>query len=287
MKKCPTCGKKTNSKFCPECGTDLSGVDEIRVCPKCGIESNSKFCPECGAPIEPLINVDNVMPDTKNAEGIKADPAIDEVKKTIGEGEVKSIAPESIATSIVGAEKKTGETKNKMSKKKIAILVAAAVLVLIVLVGSLGGNNSDSSTSSDTSTTTEEPVEEVTSEPEPEPEPVVTFEEFTSEEDYSDMSFEDLARDPDKHKGEKIKGYGKVVQVLESDTEVDMRINTSSDGWDDTVYVYYDPSLTESRILEDDYVTFYGVSDGLYSYTSTMGATITLPIIHVQKIERD
>ena len=54
MKKCPTCGQLTDSKFCPECGTDLAAVEEIRVCPKCGYETKSKFCPECGTPIEPL-----------------------------------------------------------------------------------------------------------------------------------------------------------------------------------------------------------------------------------------
>ena len=33
----------------------------------------------------------------------------------------------------------------------------------------------------------------------------------------------------------------------------------------------------ESRILEDDRVTVYGASTGLYTYESVSGASITLP----------
>ena len=45
--KMSNCMKITESKFCPECGFDLSTV-ETSVCPNCGTESNSKFCPNCG-----------------------------------------------------------------------------------------------------------------------------------------------------------------------------------------------------------------------------------------------
>ena len=46
-KFCPECGTPLSGspKFCPECGTKLG-----RTCPNCGspIEGNPKFCPECG-----------------------------------------------------------------------------------------------------------------------------------------------------------------------------------------------------------------------------------------------
>jgi membrane protease subunit (stomatin/prohibitin family) len=51
---CPKCGAKVpaTSKFCPECGTQLTPPTAGAInCPKCGksIPANSKFCPECGA----------------------------------------------------------------------------------------------------------------------------------------------------------------------------------------------------------------------------------------------
>jgi len=51
---CPKCGAHVpaTSKFCPECGTQLTPPSAGAInCPKCGksIPANSKFCPECGA----------------------------------------------------------------------------------------------------------------------------------------------------------------------------------------------------------------------------------------------
>jgi membrane protease subunit (stomatin/prohibitin family) len=50
---CPKCGEKVpaTSKFCPNCGTQLTPVSQAAMaCPNCGksIPANSKFCPECG-----------------------------------------------------------------------------------------------------------------------------------------------------------------------------------------------------------------------------------------------
>jgi len=54
---CPKCSEKVpaTSKFCPNCGTNLSPPSQqAMTCPKCGksIPANSKFCPECGQKIE-------------------------------------------------------------------------------------------------------------------------------------------------------------------------------------------------------------------------------------------
>ena len=45
----------------------------------------------------------------------------------------------------------------------------------------------------------------------------------------------------------------------------------------DDLFVYF-PSLDE-RILEDDVITVYGVSQGLYTYETILGATRTVPLI--------
>ncbi len=54
---CPKCNAKipATSKFCPECGTQLTPpAAETTKCPKCGksVPSTSKFCPECGEKIQ-------------------------------------------------------------------------------------------------------------------------------------------------------------------------------------------------------------------------------------------
>ncbi len=45
MNKCPRCGQDVASKFCPDCGIN---VTEPPKCPKCGATMTSRFCPDCG-----------------------------------------------------------------------------------------------------------------------------------------------------------------------------------------------------------------------------------------------
>ena len=52
-----------------------------------------------------------------------------------------------------------------------------------------------------------------------------------------------------------------------------------------SLYVAYPKNIVTSRILDDDYVTVYGTSLGLYSYQSTMGGKITVPALYLDRIE--
>lgn len=99
------------------------------------------------------------------------------------------------------------------------------------------------------------------------------------------ISYEQLARTPDDFEGKKVKFRGEVVQVMEGDDEVQLRIAVNRD-YNSIIFVYYDKSITSSRILEDDTITIMGISKGLYTYKSTMGGQITIPLISVDKIEQ-
>jgi hypothetical protein len=93
------------------------------------------------------------------------------------------------------------------------------------------------------------------------------------------ISYDELSRSPDEYKGEMVKFTGEVVQTIEGTGVSAMRVDVTKGSYGiytDTVYVVYveDPS---NRVLEDDIVSFYGMYDGLYSYQSVMGATITIP----------
>lgn len=96
------------------------------------------------------------------------------------------------------------------------------------------------------------------------------------------ISYDKLARDPDTYMAERVKFKGRIVQVMEDDDMVTLRVNVTNDGYgyyDDTVYVYYSYDEGESKLLEDDIITFYGISMGLYTYESVMGASITIPCV--------
>lgn len=99
-------------------------------------------------------------------------------------------------------------------------------------------------------------------------------------------SYEDVARNPDSWEGHKVGFRGEVIQVLESNGSYTLRVNVTQGNyyWSDTIMVSY-TSTSSSRILEDDVLTFYGTMEGMYSYESVMGATITVPLMNAVYVE--
>lgn len=108
-------------------------------------------------------------------------------------------------------------------------------------------------------------------------------------EECNSISYNTLARDPDNNYAKMVKFKGRIVQVMEDDGAVALRVNVTNDGYgyyDDTVYVLYQYKENELKLLEDDIITFYGYSMGLESYESVMGATITIPRVYAEYIDR-
>lgn len=99
------------------------------------------------------------------------------------------------------------------------------------------------------------------------------------------ITYDQLARTPDQYKGSKVKFYGKVIQVIEDDGSVQIRLAVNDD-YDHVVFGQYDSDIVSSRVLEDDKITIYGVSAGTISYQSTMGGQITIPGILIEKIDQ-
>lgn len=98
-----------------------------------------------------------------------------------------------------------------------------------------------------------------------------------SPDDYQSIPYDDLARDPDSYSGQDIKITGKVLQVVEGDTETNLRVATDG-NYDNVVMVGFDPAILDGkRVLEDDNVTVCGTYIGIYKYQSTLGATISVP----------
>lgn len=107
-------------------------------------------------------------------------------------------------------------------------------------------------------------------------------------EECKKYSFEQLARNPDKMKDKKVKVTGEVIQVSEGIYTNGLRVNITKneyDWYEDTIYVTYVPEEGKDKILEDDIITVWGTAEGEYSYTSVMGATITLPYISAEYLE--
>lgn len=102
------------------------------------------------------------------------------------------------------------------------------------------------------------------------------------------ISYDSLSRTPDEYKGEKVKFTGRVLQVCSEASSAlyysTYRVATSG-RYDNVMYIYVDNYGSGTRILEDDWITFYGEYDGLYSYETVMGANMTIPSVKAKYVD--
>ncbi len=103
----------------------------------------------------------------------------------------------------------------------------------------------------------------------------------------NEIDYSDLARNPNKFKGQSFKFTGKIIQVIEPTwgNTVSLRINVTKSElglYSDTIYATVELAKDADRILENDIVTIYGDCDGLYTYTSLLGASVSVPKIDIK-----
>ena len=102
------------------------------------------------------------------------------------------------------------------------------------------------------------------------------------------LSYTEISRYPDDYEGEYVKFRGKVVQICSEASSglyySTYRVAVSGD-YDQVIYIYVDNYGSGRRILEDDWITIYGEYDGLYSYTTVMGAKKTIPSVKVKYVD--
>ncbi len=98
------------------------------------------------------------------------------------------------------------------------------------------------------------------------------------------ITYTQIARTPDDYKGKYVTFTGKVYQVIEGSKTNAIRLAVNNNS-SQVIWCEYSTSLTSYRILEDDYVTVYGKARGIYTYTSVLGAKISIPKVSVDIIE--
>lgn len=173
--------------------------------------------------------------------------------------------------------------------KKWWFWVIVVVIVISIGAGSAGKNSSKDTDNKETTKVSTSAVETTTVQPTAKAKKKVSAKAYKNK--CKTLSFKDLSRNPNKHKGEKLKYTGKVIQVqedehwLDDNTTVDLRINVTKDEyglWDDTIFATVELPKDADRILEDDIITIWGECDGKYSYTSVLGSDVTLPKINIE-----
>lgn len=109
--------------------------------------------------------------------------------------------------------------------------------------------------------------------------------EASKNEYSSDYTYDQLARNPDANKGKKVKFRGKVLQTGDAGKGMSFARVELNDNIDTVLFVTYSQEKLGYRLLDDDMITLYGETCGVYSYESTGSGVITLPWIHADIIE--
>ena len=86
------------------------------------------------------------------------------------------------------------------------------------------------------------------------------------------------------YKGDTMYIYGRVLQVMPSGNTVALRVGTTGYGYSSVFYVTYSTRDISISLIDDDYIYVYGKCNGVYTYTSVLGASITVPWIEAEKI---
>lgn len=102
-----------------------------------------------------------------------------------------------------------------------------------------------------------------------------------------EIQYKNIAKREKDYMGEPVKFKGKVIQVQEEEDNT-ATYRVSIDEYEEEVIIgSYTRGEDEDRILEGEYVTLYGISEGLYTYESVLGQDITIPYIDILSIYVD
>lgn len=106
-------------------------------------------------------------------------------------------------------------------------------------------------------------------------------------DNYEDIAYTTLSRNPNDYESRCIHFKGEVIQSLEEfdSNQTQLRVNTKLSDYtyidnsytDDTIYVYVYNYDRNNRILENDIIDIYGIYNGIITYESIFGEKISIP----------
>ena len=302
---CKKCGKdlEEDMKFCPNCGEEFQKEtkDEIKKEEEIKEESEDK--------------VDDPIKETVSAEKQKKEKKhiFSWIVCVIMGLSTISVTPYSISNILMLlctlmacpplVKKFNKKTGNKISRGlRIFIFIILLVIATAIMPGSEKNNKTIQKPQNTTVSTIEKNKNSEAKKPETKKE--VKKENSKSEQKNNKKiekttdpktafknacktyNYKKIARNPNKYIDKKMKFTGKVVQVSEGwFNTVTIRLNVTKNKYgfyDDTVYCTYTYKEGESKILEDDIITVWGTCKGDTTYTSVLGASITIPKLEIE-----
>lgn len=124
-----------------------------------------------------------------------------------------------------------------------------------------------------TQKSTPKPTPKPTKKPTPKPTKKLVYDQS--------ITFDQLNRDPDKYFGKGVIFSGTIIQVMMDDAGDTFRIDVGNNNIMICTYKYKNNEL---RLIENDKIRFQGISLGLYTYETVLGAEQTVPAVTIDNI---
>jgi hypothetical protein len=99
------------------------------------------------------------------------------------------------------------------------------------------------------------------------------------------IAYKQLAKNPDRHAGEKVKYTGQIFQIQEDGGKSIILLSVTNEGyglWDDHIWINYPGTI---KGAEDDIITVYGTVVGEKSYETQIGGETYVPEVDAKYIE--
>lgn len=230
-------------------------------CPECGkeVSTQATTCPNCGCPV-----------------------------------------PKTIKTTATTAHRLTNEEFEKRRHKENLTIIAFALGIPLLIIFAFVYATSNITYNNSNNVSIDSDIETIENNDKSNNESnSIPLEETTGAEDIRNnfiescesYPYKDIARNPNDYINKNVKFKGRVVQASESQgifsstksVSLLIAVTESTYGYyDDNIYCTYTYSNGESKILEDDIITIYGVCKGDYTYTSVLSAQITVPKVELK-----
>lgn len=97
------------------------------------------------------------------------------------------------------------------------------------------------------------------------------------------LTYEDLARNPEQHRSKYVKFEGKIIQVMKGNGYTQYRMAVNGDYNKVVLIEISNDKLSSGNILDDDYIYIKGKFFMEQTYTTVLGAQMTIPAIIVDE----
>ena len=99
------------------------------------------------------------------------------------------------------------------------------------------------------------------------------------------ITYNQLTRNPNDYKGKKATFRGKVFQSFENGNTTNIMMVVDG-NYNYIMYITIDSSKLPSRVIENDWITVRGISNGIYTYESSGNGMLSVPWVKADYIDR-